>query len=136
MKQSNPNDLLEGLSQHGYPLLRRGAAQPPEQLLKQLLEQDDMRLLEGFPVVLANAMRGKSVQSVDQRDVDKRAGELEFELLLSALFTPRQKSLLKKKMAGQPLSKTEREYFSRVVKKRLKALANEELHQLAKKLAA
>ncbi len=59
---------------------------------------------------------------------------LELELLLSQLFTPCQKRLMKKKSAGENLSKTEKEYFSRVVKKRLRALANDNLHAFACKL--
>jgi len=50
------------------------------------------------------------------------------------MFTLKQKNLIKKKPAGSVLNKTEREYFSGGVKKRLKALANAELHQLAVQL--
>jgi len=42
--------------------------------------------------------------------------------------------LFQKKLAGTPLSKTEGEYYSRTVKKKLAALANAELHSLARKL--
>ncbi len=65
----------------------------------------------------------------------KRKKMLEFELLLSEFFTPRQKELLAKRQTGRPFTKTEREYFYRVVRKRLKALAHEELHQFARSLA-
>lgn len=37
-------------------------------------------------------------------------------------------------MVPKVLTKTEKEYFSRVVKKRLKALADERVHQMAKEL--
>lgn len=67
--------------------------------------------------------------------VQKRREELELELLLSEFFTPRQKELLVKRQAREVFTKTEREYFYRVVRKRLKALANEELHQFARSLA-
>ena len=66
--------------------------------------------------------------------LEKKKHDLEFELLLSEVFTPRQKTLLRKKLEAKPLTKTEREYYSRVLKKRLKALANEELHALARRL--
>ncbi len=66
--------------------------------------------------------------------VQKRREELELELLLSELFTPRQKELLVKRQTGEPFTKTEREYFYRVVRKRLKALADERLHQFARSL--
>lgn len=41
--------------------------------------------------------------------------------------------LLKKKMRGETLSKTEREYFSRVVKKKLLALADPDVQRLTLK---
>jgi len=37
-------------------------------------------------------------------------------------------------LEGLPLTKTEKEYYSRTVKKKVVALANDELHSLAKKL--
>jgi hypothetical protein len=39
--------------------------------------------------------------------------ELSLEFAFSQLFSPRQKELFKKKLKGEPLNKTEREYFSR-----------------------
>ncbi len=36
-----------------------------------------------------------------------------------------------KKLEGNPLSKTEQEYYSRTVKKKVVALANSELHALS-----
>ena len=59
---------------------------------------------------------------------------LSLEYALSQLFSPKQKELFKKKLKGEPFSKTEREYFSRTVKKKVSALANSELHRLAQKL--
>ncbi len=56
------------------------------------------------------------------------------ELALSQLFSPKQKELFKKKLEGLPLTKTENEYYSRTVKKKVVALANSELHSLASKL--
>lgn len=229
MAARTKGELLDALAQYGYPLLRPSVPGKPEVLLKQLVEQDDVRLMEGFPVVLANAMETKeqlewesgdwnpprgyfskeageklvcllalsyllfklfgleaglqkraqfllkrfdssqktlgrveenfmesrpvkangvvfatdrlkntfrnyALHPLDERKVEEKKHELELELLLSELFTLTQKNLIKKKLAGSRLSKTEREYFSRVVKKRLKALANVELHQLAVQL--
>ena len=45
-----------------------------------------------------------------------------------------QKELFKKRLEGLPLTKTEQEYYSRSVKKKVVALANAELHGLARKL--
>lgn len=62
----------------------------------------------------------------------KRSYDLEYSL--SKLFTPRQKELVLKKFKGEKLTKTEKEYYSRSIKKKLSAVANEDLHQLAMKL--
>jgi len=60
--------------------------------------------------------------------------ELSLEYALSQLFSPKQKELFKKKLSGDALTKTEREYYSRTVKKKVSALANPELNRLAQKL--
>ncbi|MDY6790831.1 MAG: hypothetical protein SWH54_06135 [Thermodesulfobacteriota bacterium] len=60
--------------------------------------------------------------------------EFSLEYALSQVFSPKQKELFKKKLEGLPLTKTEREYYSRSVKKKVVALANSELHSLSKKL--
>ena len=60
--------------------------------------------------------------------------ELSLEYALSQVFSPKQKELFKKKLEGLPLTKTEKEYYSRTVKKKVMALANAELHGLSKKL--
>ncbi|UCF92076.1 MAG: hypothetical protein JSW39_28060 [Desulfobacterales bacterium] len=51
--------------------------------------------------------------------------------LLDRLFSPKQKDLVFKRLTGQSFTKTEREYFSRVVKKKLEAIANEEVGNIA-----
>jgi hypothetical protein len=60
--------------------------------------------------------------------------EYSLENALSQVFSPKQKELFKKKLEGLPLNKTEQEYYSRTVKKKVVALANSELHSLSKKL--
>jgi hypothetical protein len=60
--------------------------------------------------------------------------EFSLENALSQVFSPKQKELFKKKLEGLPLNKTEQEYYSRTVKKKVVALANAELHSLARKL--
>jgi len=56
------------------------------------------------------------------------------EYSLSQVFSPKQKELFLKKLHNEKLTKTEKEYFSRAVKKRVLALANPQLHSLAQKL--
>jgi hypothetical protein len=60
--------------------------------------------------------------------------ELSLEYSLSQVFSPKQKELFLKKLKREKLTKTEKEYFSRVVKKKVLALANPELHRLSQKL--
>jgi hypothetical protein len=69
----------------------------------------------------------------DKRRKDKLE-EFSLEYALSQVFSPKQKELFNKKLAGTPLTKTELEYYSRTVKKKVVALANSELHSLARKL--
>jgi hypothetical protein len=69
----------------------------------------------------------------DKRRKDKYE-EFSLEYALSQVFSPKQKDLFKKKLEGDPLTKTEKEYYSRTVKKKVVALANSELHSLSRKL--
>lgn len=223
------NELLKNLDAYGYSLLGTFSLQDPEKVLEGLLSETESRLVEGFPVVLAEGMRRKqaldwetsswepkkklrkkeyerwqvlmavsvflfrlfgleetlrgrakalllkskdgktclkelekpfqgsqevryggfSLSAVRVKEsfrlyvtrppveaAGEKVREFEMELLLSELFTPRQKQVLRKRLEGKPLTKTEREVYYRVVKKRLKALADEGLHQLAKRVLA
>jgi hypothetical protein len=47
------------------------------------------------------------------------------------LFPPKQKELVLKKLKGEEMTKTEQEYYSRVVKKKLEALADADLRKIA-----
>jgi Txe/YoeB family toxin of Txe-Axe toxin-antitoxin module len=68
------------------------------------------------------------------RQLKEKYEDMSLEYALSQLFSPKQKELFKKKLKGEPLKKTEREYYSRAVKKKVSALANPDLHRLAQKL--
>lgn len=61
--------------------------------------------------------------------------ELGLEYALSQVFSPKQKELFLKKLKREKLTKTEKEYFSRAVKKKVLALANLQLHQAAQKVS-
>jgi hypothetical protein len=69
----------------------------------------------------------------DRRRKEKYV-EFSLERALSQVFSPKQKELFKKKLEGLPLNKTQQEYYSRTVKKKVVALANSELHSLSRKL--
>ncbi len=60
--------------------------------------------------------------------------EFSLEYAMSQIFTGKQKEIFLKKLRQEKLTKTEKEYFSRVIKKKAYALANPELHRLARKL--
>lgn len=60
--------------------------------------------------------------------------ELGLEYALSQVFSPKQKDLFLKKLRREKMTKTEQEYYSRVVKKKVLALTNPELQRLARKL--
>ena len=71
-----------------------------------------------------------------QRDKRSRAPSGSLDVYLDRLFSPKQKELVFKKRDGKAFTKTEREYYSRIVRKKLEAIASEELGCLAKKLTS
>jgi hypothetical protein len=52
-------------------------------------------------------------------------------IYLNRLFSPKQKDLVVKKLHGKPFTKTEREYYSRVVRKKLEAIADDGIRNIA-----
>ena len=216
-------ELLQKVGQLGFPLLEVEEKFDADETLAEVVKSNETRLLEGFPVLLANAAKraafdyGSVEQHLSGADDKKRLKELyllslalyeglrlkfawtagwqgkaaradvlmfkEFqkkvaqdqpvqvggrpfspqrlkdvfatyfeqemeevkrqaakndsfslEYALSQVFSPKQKELFLKRVKGLELNKTEREYFSRVVKKKALALANPELNRLAAQL--
>ena len=64
----------------------------------------------------------------------ERHEEFSLAFSLSQIFSPKQIDIINKKKKGLSLSKTEQEYYSRTIKKKVVALANSELHILAKRI--
>jgi hypothetical protein len=60
--------------------------------------------------------------------------DLGLEYSLSQVFSAKQKELFLKKLRREKMTKTEKEYFSRAVKKKVLALANPDLHRLSQRL--
>ena len=60
--------------------------------------------------------------------------EFSLEYALAQVFSPKQKELFFKKLKREKLTKTEKEYYSRAVKKKVLALANEQLFRLSQQL--
>lgn len=78
---------------------------------------------------MTETTRKTSSEKASQRDA------FALQLHLSRLFSVKQKEILLKKYQGVPLNKTEREYYSRKVKKKLEAIADERVRGIAKTLA-
>ena len=81
--------------------------------------------------LMDNYMREEALKA---QKIQAKSNDLSLEYALSQVFSPKQKELFRKKLNSEPLTKTEREYFSRAVKKKVLALANDELHNLARRL--
>lgn len=53
------------------------------------------------------------------------------EKYMQILFSDKQIELIWKRLNGEGFNKTEREYYSRVIKKKLTAIASPQLHHIA-----
>jgi len=69
--------------------------------------------------------------SARKRAQNRQLRSFQLNLHLSTLFPPKQKELVLKKLKGEEMTKTEQEYYSRVVKKKLEALADADLRKMA-----
>jgi len=101
------------------------------------LERDESVVLGGVELSLKRMQRlfqdyYLSVKAEEDKKQLAAKEELTLEYAMSQVLSPKQKELFRKKLNGDPFTKTEREYFSRVVRKKVLALANDELHRLAK----
>ena len=75
-----------------------------------------------------------TLEAEEVKNLSAKQDDLSLEFAMSQVFSPKQKNLFLKKLKGETLTKTEREYFSRTVKKKTVALANSELHHLAQRV--
>lgn len=76
----------------------------------------------------------KKEKRAKERAVDKQRRAFKRNLDLSKLFARKQKEIVLKKYHGESLSKTEQEYYSRVIKKKLEAMTNNDLRKIAMSL--
>ena len=76
--------------------------------------------------------RGQAADSGTGEALEHYYGEVSsFERRLATLFPPKQRELVLKRFEGLPFTKTEREYYSRVVRKKLEAIADSRIHDIA-----
>jgi hypothetical protein len=81
--------------------------------------------------VFAGDLRPPAAPKPAEAPTPERFGSAGLSELMDHLFSEKQKELVFKKARGLHLTKTEREYFSRVVKKKLCAIADGEVQGLA-----
>ena len=86
--------------------------------------------------VIENFITGFKKREERLKKAARSREQLGLEYAMARIFPPGQKRLFLKKLRGEPLTKTEGEYFSRVIKKKAQALANEDLHKMARKVIA
>jgi hypothetical protein len=104
-----------------------------------LLVSDTVKLESGVSLSterLRNALRRYAADlatstSTRERAQNRQLRSFQLNLRLSTLFPPKQKELVLKKLKGEAMTKTEQEYYSRVVKKKLEALADNDLRKIA-----
>jgi len=123
------NAFLKGLSEEDQATVKKWKSSFTN---NQAFEWNDVEFDPGRLKRLFELYFEKKAEK--QRRRRDRYEEFSLEYALSQVFSPKQKELFKKKLEGLPLTKTEREYYSRTVRKKVVALANSDLHSLAKTL--
>jgi hypothetical protein len=79
-----------------------------------------------------SAFKQGKLEQEPTRDILNRSADLQVHL--RRLFSSKQKDLVFKKLNRKPFTKTEREYYSRVVRKKLASIANSEVSYIANRL--
>ena len=78
------------------------------------------------------AFKRGGLEQESRRAVLNRSADLQTHL--KRLFSPKQRDLVFKKLNAESFTKTEREYYSRVVRKKLQAIADSEVGYIAARL--
>jgi hypothetical protein len=105
-----------------------------------LLSTGEFQLSSGMMVSIQDLKRSLSSYMAGQFESRMEGGRAKpspsdtLDIYLDRLFSPKQKELVLKKRDGIALTKTEREYFSRIVRKKLQAIASEEMGEIARSL--
>jgi hypothetical protein len=97
--------------------------------------RDIQNTLRDYTAKTKDAMTAFKQGKLEQeptRDILNRSADLQVHL--RRLFSSKQKDLVFKKLNRKPFTKTEREYYSRVVRKKLVSIANSEVSCIANRL--
>jgi hypothetical protein len=106
----------------------------------ELLPAGEFQLSSGMCISikdLQNTLKAYTGSQIKPPAIQAKKSPLNSDSLdvyLDRLFSPKQKELVLKKRDGQAFTKTEREYYSRIVRKKLDAIASEKLVKLARNL--
>jgi hypothetical protein len=114
-----------------YKMLEKSFAEETEFKVSDLM-MSSQRVMNTFQ----NYYNKLGVKNKDFKDLLESKylelkSEFDLEFALAQVLSPKQRDLFLKRLKGEKMTKTEREYFYRVVKKKVAALANSELHRLA-----
>jgi len=105
-----------------------------------LLSAGEFQLSSGMIVSIQDLEKSLNSYLAGHTKPQQKRGSTEpsrseaLDVYLDRLFSPKQKELVFKKRDDITFTKTEREYYSRVVRKKLEAIASEEVGQIAKNL--
>jgi hypothetical protein len=97
--------------------------------------RDIQNTLRDYTAKTKDAMTAFKQGKLEQeptRDILNHSADLQVHL--RRLFSSKQKDLVFKKLNRKPFTKTEREYYSRVVRKKLASIANSEVSCIANRL--
>ncbi len=84
------------------------------------------RVINTFKLYSSEIEEKNIISTLNERN------EMSVNIALNRLFSKRQKEIILKRFNGEVLSKTEKEYFSRIIRKKLEAILNDELRNIAK----
>ena len=102
-----------------------------------LFSGDICQLSNGMRVstkAMRDALKSLNFNQIDSASLPgdlSRPQSPELDAYLDRLFSPKQKELIFKKLRQTAFTKTEREYYSRVVRKKLMAIANPAIFEIA-----
>ncbi len=87
--------------------------------------------LQDMHQTLKNYLAGVGQSSGETGKDTASSSPAQLNVFLDRLFSPKQKELVFKKLRDEFVTKTEREYYSRVVKKKLEAIADSGVREIA-----
>lgn len=141
---------LEKLLLISAALFKRTGIEPPANLNKitaflepkygNLASGDEIQLSSGMCISTRALRNSLQIFPADNFKTHHRPPEgrpartADLDVFLNRLFSPKQKELVLKKRDGKAFTKTEREYYSRIVRKKLEAIVSEEVSGLARGL--